>query len=196
MDVYDEGKCIGRGNYGSAHIVTHTDTKAKYVVKKVSTTLLSEEEQAQTQQVGVRYSFVLLLLCPSQAFCCQEVTLLRDLDHVNIVKYHDSFVEDEMLHIVMGYCERGDLADRIKAEAKAGTFLEEKQCLDWFVQIASAVSYMHGKRILHRDLKTSNIFLTRANIAKLGDFGIAKVLDSTMDRAKTVVGKMFVLASC
>jgi NIMA (never in mitosis gene a)-related kinase len=47
---------------------------------------------------------------------------------------------------------------------------------------------------LHRDLKTGNIFLTRANIAKLGDFGIAKILDSTMDRAKTVVGKNNCLA--
>jgi hypothetical protein len=59
MEVYEEGKCIGRGNYGSAHVVTDKGTQLKYVVKKVSTSLLSEEEQAQTQQV--RFTLYVIL---------------------------------------------------------------------------------------------------------------------------------------
>ena len=57
-----------------------------------------------------------------------------------------------------------------------------------------AVQYIHGKRILHRDLKTSNVFLTKNNVVKLGDFGIARVLDSTLAQAKTVVGTPYYMS--
>lgn len=60
--------------------------------------------------------------------------------------------------------------------------------LDWTIQLAAAVEFIHSRCILHRDLKSSNIFLLRNNVLKLGDFGIARVLDSTMDKALTVVG--------
>lgn len=55
-------------------------------------------------------------------------------------------------------------------------------------QIASAISYIHSKRILHRDLKTQNIFIARGGIIKLGDFGISKVLERTDSFATTVTG--------
>ena len=66
-----------------------------------------------------------------------------------------------------------------------------QQILDWLVQLVCAIDHLHSLRILHRDLKTSNVFLTKNNIVKLGDFGIARVLDYTMDQAKTVVGTPF-----
>ena len=60
--------------------------------------------------------------------------------------------------------------------------------------MAMAIQYMHERRVLHRDLKTSNIFLTSNNIIKLGDFGIARVLDSTLEQAKTVVGTPYYMS--
>ncbi|RYY33422.1 hypothetical protein EON62_04250, partial [archaeon] len=57
-----------------------------------------------------------------------------------------------------------------------------------------AVSYIHKHRVLHRDLKSQNVFLTSMNMVRLGDFGIARVLEHTMDQAKTVVGTPYYMA--
>ncbi len=56
-----------------------------------------------------------------------------------------------------------------------GEFFTEEAILGWFTQIAAALAYVHSRRILHRDLKTQNIFLTKDRMVKLGDFGIARV---------------------
>ena len=58
--------------------------------------------------------------------------------------------------------------------------------MNWFVQLCLSLEYIHGRRMLHRDLKSQNVFLTANNTVKLGDFGISKVLESTNDVAMTV----------
>lgn len=63
-----------------------------------------------------------------------------------------------------------------------------------FVQICLALKHVHNNNILHRDLKSQNIFLTSKAIVKLGDFGIAKVLDATDDQAKTQIGTPYYLS--
>ena len=82
----------------------------------------------------------------------------------------------------MIYCEGGDMYTKIK-EAKGNKFSED-EIMNWFAQILMALLYLHTKKILHRDLKTQNIFL-KNDCLKLGDFGIAKVLDGTKDFANT-----------
>jgi NIMA (never in mitosis gene a)-related kinase len=57
-----------------------------------------------------------------------------------------------------------------------------------------ALKYIHGLKILHRDLKTSNIFLSSNGVLKIGDFGIAKILDETLEIAQTVVGTPYYLS--
>jgi NIMA (never in mitosis gene a)-related kinase len=82
----------------------------------------------------------------------------------------------------------------IKGQKEKGGFLSEDQVLNLFTQIALAIKHIHDRKILHRDLKSGNIFLTSQGIAKLGDFGIAKVLQSTIDHAKTIVGTPYYLS--
>ncbi|XP_033112645.1 serine/threonine-protein kinase Nek4-like isoform X2 [Anneissia japonica] len=60
--------------------------------------------------------------------------------------------------------------------------------MHYFVQVVLAVQYIHSQKILHRDLKTQNVFVTKMGLVKLGDFGIAKSLDQTLDKASTCVG--------
>jgi len=86
----------------------------------------------------------------------------------------------------------GDLAAKIK-EAKGVNF-PENLILDWFTQICLAMKHVHDRKILHRDLKCQNIFLTKTNMIKLGDFGIARVLSSTRDNARTMVGTPYYLS--
>jgi NIMA (never in mitosis gene a)-related kinase len=121
------------------------------------------------------------------------VTLLKALKHPNIVRTIESFEEDDSLHIVMEYCECGDLAMRIKSQAKTGNRFTRRRVLEWFVQIVSAVGHIHSKKILHRDLKTNNVFLARNNVIKLGDFGIAKALQ-TASMANTVIGTPYYMS--
>jgi NIMA (never in mitosis gene a)-related kinase len=66
--------------------------------------------------------------------------------------------------------------------------------LDLFVQICLALKHVHDRKILHRDLKTQNIFLTKKDLIKLGDFGIARVLHNTNELAKTAIGTPYYLS--
>lgn len=73
----------------------------------------------------------------------------------------------------MEWCDVGDLGTFIKG--RQGQLLPEADVMLWFVQICLALQHVHQRGILHRDLKTCNIFCTSNNLVKLGDFGISKV---------------------
>ena len=66
--------------------------------------------------------------------------------------------------------------------------------MDWFVQICLPIKYVHDRKILHRDLKPINIFMTDSKTIKLGDFGVSKILDSTNGEAMTYAGTKFYLS--
>ena len=79
-------------------------------------------------------------------------------------------------------------------EAQKGKLIGENAILDWLVQLCLALLYVHKKKLLHRDLKLQNIFLDKDNCIKLGDFGIARVLQHTFECAQTVTGTPYYLA--
>lgn len=92
----------------------------------------------------------------------------------------------------MDYCGGGDLHTLITK--RNGVLFPEDRILDWFVQLCLAVKYIHDRRILHRDIKSQNIFLTDEGRVRLGDFGIAKVMNSTSDLARTCIGTPYYLS--
>ena len=171
MELYEVVKSIGSGNYGQVYLVRHKYEGRNYVVKKIKTRDMPDSEREKTEQ---------------------EVKLLQKLRHANIVAYKDSYIDrDQFLCIVMVNCEGGDMYSKIKA-AKGKKFTEA-QILEWLAQILLALLYLHDRRILHRDLKTQNIFLKNSKI-RLGDFGIAKVLDGTRDFANTCIGTPYYMS--
>jgi len=117
-----------------------------------------------------------------------EVHVLKAMRHPFIVTYRESFMDKRCLCIVMDYADGGDMFKKIAKQKQIGTLFDENKILDWFVQIALAIKHIHDRKILHRDLKTQNIFLNKKEEVKLGDFGIARVLQHTYDCAQTAIG--------
>ena len=122
-----------------------------------------------------------------------EALILKKLNCKFIVKYYESFEENNTFNIVMEYCEKGDLSSLLSKLKKKNKYLKENQIWLFFIQICIGLSYIHYKKILHRDLKTQNIFLNKDLNIKIGDLGIAKILEGT-NHANTLIGTPFYLS--
>lgn len=82
----------------------------------------------------------------------------------------------------------------IKRKLQKNERFTETEIFNWFVQLCLALEYIHGRKVLHRDLKSQNVFLTGNNTVKLGDFGISRVLENTNAGAQTVVGTPYYMS--
>ena len=100
-----------------------------------------------------------------------EVKVMKRLRHPYIIRFRESFEEQGLHLIVMDYAAHGELTSRIEA-AKQGEPLCESLVLRWFSQAMLAIGHMHGKGIIHRDLKSENLFL-HSDAVRIGDFGLA-----------------------
>jgi len=125
----------------------------------------------------------------------QEARLLWKLSHPHIVQYVDMSVDRLTLNLVMEYVSGGDLQGLIASRRETHTLVPESNIWCWFLQIASAIQYLHHRRVLHRDVKPANILLTsNHDRALLGDLGVARVLAHAKAQAVTRIGTPAYLA--
>mmetsp|Transcript_1023 Transcript_1023/g.2561 ORF Transcript_1023/g.2561 Transcript_1023/m.2561 type:complete len:795 (-) Transcript_1023:164-2548(-) len=171
--AYERGPILGRGASGIAFLVRPKSDPHKRLVAKELCVLRSDDKRRK------------------DAFA--ESQLLRTLSHRNIVACTDVFQDEEMMYIVMEYADGGDLSKRIQMQKAENRCFSEQTVMATFVQICSPLDYLHGLKIMHRDLKPQNVFvvgdgaLAECTI-KLGDFGIAKMIEGTMGQANSTVG--------
>eukprot|EP00668_Euglena_longa_P014299 GGOE01018281.1.p1 GENE.GGOE01018281.1~~GGOE01018281.1.p1 ORF type:complete len:522 (+),score=156.23 GGOE01018281.1:31-1566(+) len=172
MHKYKRIKTIGKGAFGEAVLVKSVSDGNLYVSKEINLAGLSKKDRDATDN---------------------EIRILATVDHPNITKYIESIQEEQTLYIMLEYADGGDLHDQIKrqqqANLPAGQIpFPELQIRNWFVQICLALQHLHSKKVLHRDLKTRNVFMTKSGQIKLGDFGLSTVLKNTMAQANTLCG--------
>lgn len=174
MQKYKKVRTIGKGSFGYAVLVRNVEELDSLSVMKI----IDIEKMTQKQREE----------------SLTEIKCLRSLDHPFIIKYKESFIEKKALCIVMDYADGGDLYGLINGYKERKQLMEESLVVRIFAQVCMALQAVHNKKILHRDLKTQNVFLTAQMQVKLGDFGIARILQHTYDLAKTAIGTPYFLS--
>ncbi|PHJ20915.1 nek kinase [Cystoisospora suis] len=165
---YEVVTFVGRGQFGRAFRVRRLSDGSEWLAKQIDLTSLDERDRRMS---------------------LQEAELMQQLEHPSVVRCVESFVHNDMfLVIVMELCEKGDLSELLSERKKRHEYVDEILVRKWFLQLVEGLRYIHSKKILHRDLKPSNILLDNAQNVKIGDFGISRVMTTTLALAHTAVG--------
>ena len=164
---------LGQGAFGSAYKVINIENDNIYVIKQISLKNAKKEELESIEA---------------------EAKTLSSIKNENIVSYYDSFKDNDSFNIVMEFCDGLDLRKFINEHQKSKTFIDEKLIINFVLDICSGLKEIHGKNLIHRDLKPDNLFITGDDSIKIGDFGISKQLKSKNEYAKTRIGTMLYMA--
>jgi eukaryotic-like serine/threonine-protein kinase len=158
-------KIIGQGGMGSIYLADD---------------LRLEGRQCALKEVEHDRSLPADLLKQAREQFQREATVLARLDHPNLPKVSDFFSVGGRDYLVMDFVPGKDLRTLINDARQKGSFLPERDVLNWASQLADALTYLHSQDppILHRDIKPSNLKLTPSGLLKLVDFGLVKILAS------------------
>ncbi len=169
----DDGEVLGYGIGGLVRLVTHKETGTQFALKTLSLDRISQKGLKQVQE---------------------EIEILMELDHPNIVKLDFVYQTDDEIYIVQELCRGGDLFDRLDAQPEE--HYSEAQCARLVKKILSAVRYIHSKGIIHRDLKLENFLFDSSaqnSELKMIDFGLSKHF-KTGDTHHEPVGTRYTVA--
>ena len=170
---YIEKEMLGKGAFGEAFIVERSSDKKAFVGKVMNLHSMSSQDKRYAQT---------------------EILCLAHSDHFAIVQYVEhQIVDEDTVVIIMEYADNGDLYNNIKK--RKATFTEREAGI-YYVQLLLALDHIHRRRMIHRDIKSANIFMTKSGLVKLGDFGFSQQYDQTVsnDCAGTFLGTPYYLA--
>uniref|UniRef100_A0A673JYG0 non-specific serine/threonine protein kinase n=1 Tax=Sinocyclocheilus rhinocerous TaxID=307959 RepID=A0A673JYG0_9TELE len=164
-------RVLGKGSFGEATLYRRTEDNSLVVWKEIDLNCLSDKKRRDVMN---------------------EISILSILQHNNIIAYFNHFMDKNTLLIELEYCNGGNLYDKINQQK--GALFKEEVVVWYLYQIAAAVAHIHKAGVLHRDIKTLNIFLTKTNLIKLGDYGLAKKLGSEYSMAESCVGTPYYMS--
>ena len=135
-------KVIGKGSFGNVYLVQRKKDKKIYALKTVILEKLNKKEQENS---------------------VNEVRILASINHPNVIGYKEAFWNDKesSLNIVMEYADDGDLQTKIQQMRKEGGNFNESLIWSYSIQMIEGLKALHDKNIMHRDLKSANIFLIK-----------------------------------
>ena len=162
-------KRIGIGALGTCYLVEKADKK--YVIKKIY--YLTKEEITEYQKL---------------------VLYLSKINSDNVIKYYESEIEGDYLNILMEYGGNSDLKKFIGKYKDREIYIDEKVIKDIIIQICHGLKDIHNAKIIHRDLSPDNIFINENNKIKIGDFGIAAIINESNESINEQIGKMYYMA--
>ncbi|ETO85485.1 NEK protein kinase [Phytophthora nicotianae P1976] len=165
IDGYETLAVLGTGQFGNVVLVRRKSDRKLFAAK-----IPHGEDNAARQAAR------------------QEAQLLMTLQHVNIIQFVELVDKDSQLALVMEYASGGDLEAFLRWQQESVGRLSESAIMRIFIQIVLALQYLHEHRVMHRDLKPKNILLDGDGIVKLTDFGVSKLLTSSLDFAQTMTG--------
>ena len=166
LNDFEFGTELGKGAFGSVSIVKRKEDQQIYAMKRVKIINLPKKEKDN--------SF-------------NEVRLLASLSHKNIIGYKEAFYDEKSstLNIVMEYADDGDLSSKIKNMLKKHLQFEENTIWSILIQILEGLNYLHKSKVIHRDLKSANIFLTKKGIVKIGDLNVSIIAKKNLAVTQT-----------
>ena len=160
---------LGSGAMGTVYLALDPNIGREVAVKALP--LLETPDGAEQEAVTARFF--------------REAEAVGRLNHPNIVTVHDVGKEHDLAYMAMDYVP----GESLDAWTHRSTLLPVWEVLEAAAQVADALAYAHGHKVVHRDIKPSNIIYDRASgLAKITDFGVARMLDSDRTRTGTILG--------
>jgi hypothetical protein len=162
---------LGAGGMGVVYRATHVESRRHFAVKVLSA------KAAGNKRIVARFS--------------RELEILKALKHPNIVRCFGGGRQGNEIYLVMELVDGGSIAGQIRRRSR----LSWEAAIDYALQICDGLAYAHEWGIVHRDLKSANILLTKEGQVKIADFGIARVqYGKKLTAAKHTVGTMAYIA--
>jgi len=192
-DILDEMDMSGDENDHEIRRHDHEDDTAEQFKTKKVQHVLTLYDNIETLGVGGTCSVRKMRERATGKFCAvktmprsqrnnewmfrNEVEILTALDHPQIIKYHDHFVDERRHYIVTEYCSGLTLSHRLIDRVRDNDRFSEQEAAEYVRQILSAAAYIHSKQIVHRDFKCNNIVFTENGDLKVIDFGLSRRVD-------------------
>ena len=142
---------IGRGAFSIVYKVKSKENNNIYCLKKINTKKTKDKEN--------------------------EIKILSNLNHPNLIKCFYSFYNSDNIYIIIDFCEFGDLFSLLQSVKKKKVFVNEDIIWNIAIQTLIGLNYLHSKKIIHRDIKLLNLFMTKDNKIKIGDMGMSTILE-------------------
>jgi len=158
-------KPIGKGSFGKVYRAVRISDGQEYALKELEIKTMNQRERDDA---------------------LNEVRLLASIKHAHCIRYYDAFFDSDKLYIVTEFARFGDIGAKIKRHIARKELMDEDLIWCFFIQTLMGTAALHERGIIHRDLKTANIFLTSGRGVKLGDLGVAKIAKSGL--ATTQIG--------